>query len=155
MKAFLVFSLQLCGSERFEKTYSTTYGKNQVSRGLFITGFSLRASMCFLLVCSINFFDNEEAILKHKELWVVQGANKKQGRLGQSELGEFLVLSWVKVIVVPSLAINKLQKSPSFYSLCVCSLRHLCFCFAPWTVYNALCFKVTAFFVEEVHSKPA
>ena len=35
----------------------------------------------FFSVCSINFFDDEEAILKHKELWAVQGANKKQGRL--------------------------------------------------------------------------
>lgn len=46
------------------------------------TGFSLRALHCVLFsVCSINFFDDEKAILKHNELWAVQGANKKQGRL--------------------------------------------------------------------------
>ena len=44
-------------------------------------GFPCAPHCVFFSVCSINFFDDEEAILKHKELLVVQGANKKQGRL--------------------------------------------------------------------------
>ena len=76
MKAFVVFfSLLLCGSERFENTYSITYGKSQVSSGLlYILGFRCALQCVFFSVCSINFFDDEETILKHKELWAVQGA---------------------------------------------------------------------------------
>ena len=40
---------------------------------------------------------------------------------------------------------SKLWNSPSFKSLtCMSGLLHLCFCFAPWTAHNALCFKMTA-----------
>ena len=40
---------------------------------------------------------------------------------------------------------SKLWNSPSFKSLtCMSGLCHLCFCFAPWTAHNALCFKMTA-----------
>lgn len=57
----------------------------------------------------MDFFDDEEAILKHKGLRAVQGAKWKQrwrmGTVG-AWVREFLVLLWVKMIDAPSLAVK-------------------------------------------------